>query len=608
MSAFRAELNRPRRLPPTLGLWALVAALAAVSPPALGQDNAVEPVPLVPRGTLEPPGPEPAPATQGVPVAIPKAHIQGIEVNPLDEIAPDSIGTLGPDKGGFGTDMWHGTDRRIVERLLHRLPQDMRSPAMRDLARRLLLSIASPPAESSLLESSERSSLLALRIERLARLGEIPALNGLLTAVPSRQNDEPMDRARVDGLLLAHEFDEACRVVRNGLTSYHESAYWQKALIFCQLAAGEVDKGMLGLDLLREQGATDDPVFFGLASTFVGAEFEPTPDAELSPLHFALFELSGRPLPPGSIAHATPGLLFAIATAESMGLDQRARAAEAGCARGQLDGAVLAQIYNAFSFSEEQLGDPLSVVDSLDGTRARALLYQAARKETLPATRAEILRFALERAEHDGTYLAIVPTLSPLLSEVEAQPELSWFATAAGRALYAAGRYEQASTWLMLGRQEAILNPQASSAVAALWPYSRLAGGASLTTEGTLTAWRAMREGTGNEVPGTTQSLLRAFFQALGERDPLPWSLIAADGEPMEAPLPNAALLYALEEASEARRVGETVLLSLIVLDEGGPAEAHTLALGAVLTALNRIGLEQEARALAIEAALAHGV
>jgi hypothetical protein len=72
--------------------------------------------------------------------------------------------------------------------------------------------------------------------------------------------------------------------------------------------------------------------------------------------------------------------------------------------------------------------------------------------------------------------------------------------------------------------------------------------------------------------------------------------------------VPNAALLYALDEASEARRIGETVLLSLIVLGEQGPGESHAYALSTVLTALGRIGLESEARALAIEAALASGI
>jgi hypothetical protein len=231
----------------------------------------------------------------------------------------------------------------------------------------------------------------------------------------------------------------------------------------------------------------------------------------------------------------------------------------------------------------------------------------------LPATRAEVLRVALQNAQDSGFYQAAVSVLLPLLLEIPASPELAWFAGPAGRALYAAGRFEQASAWLALGRQEAILNPQAATAVAALWPYSRLAGDVALTTDSNLAAWNALRDGQGGpdgagEGQGRRQTLLRAAFQALGEQDPLPWNTIAALSTAEARPLANAALLFALQDAGESGRVGEAVLLSLAVLGQAGPAESHIMALSTALTALNRVGLGKEARALAIEAALANGV
>ena len=55
-------------------------------------------------------------------------------------------------------------------------------------------------------------------------------------------------------------------------------------------------------------------------------------------------------------------------------------------------------------------------------------------------------------------------------------------------------------------------------------------------------------------------------------------------------------------------RGGETVLLALLALGEAGPARADPLVLAAVLPALSAVGLEREARALAIEAAIARGL
>ena len=47
------------------------------------------------------------------------------------------------------------------------------------------------------------------------------------------------------------------------------------------------------------------------------------------------------------------------------------------------------------------------------------------------------------------------------------------------------------------------------------------------------------------------------------------------------------------------------MLLILLVLGEGGPTGAHPRILAEVIGALRAVGLEQEARGLALEAALA---
>jgi hypothetical protein len=612
MSVSPAERHRFRRRIPALVLGALVLGAWVAPAAAQSQDNPQQPLRLVPPATL---GPTNIPAPSGgvlgtvieAPAAISVGSSSAIEVNRLEEIAPDSIGTLDPGAGGFGVDMWQGSDRRIVTRLLGLLPDTMSSRGMRALARRLLTSIASPPISQFDVAGDVEQSLLSLRIERLMALGEVAELNDLLAVVPVRRDDEHRARTRVDGLLLTHDTAGACRLVRNGIASYHQVPYWQKAMVLCQMTAGDVDQMLLGLDLLRETG-DDDLVFFALTGALFGATPEIPEDATLSPLHLAMMQTIGAPLAPGQIERASPALLSAIAQMPNLDMEQRATAAERACAMGLLDGAMLARVYDGFSFTAQELAGAIGATETMAGVRLHALLYQAARDQNLPASRAEILRVALELGEAEGLYQALAPVYLPLLLEIPVTPELSWFAAGAGRALYAAGRFEQASAWLSLGRQEALINPQASTAAASLWPYSRLAGGAALTTDGTLAAWRDLRAGMGDGGLPRGQTLLRAAFQALGERDPLSWGQIAAEGQLANRIAPNAALLYALDEASESRRIGETVLLALIVLGTEGPGESHAYALSAALTALTRVGLETEARALAIEAALASGI
>ena len=68
---------------------------------------------------------------------------------------------------------------------------------------------------------------------------------------------------------------------------------------------------------------------------------------------------------------------------------------------------------------------------------------------------------------------------------------------------------------------------------------------------------------------------------------------------------PSQAYLQALRGAAAAGRRGETVLLALLNLGPAGPAAAHPLVLVEVASALNRIGLEADARQVALEAVLA---
>ena len=60
--------------------------------------------------------------------------------------------------------------------------------------------------------------------------------------------------------------------------------------------------------------------------------------------------------------------------------------------------------------------------------------------------------------------------------------------------------------------------------------------------------------------------------------------------------------------AQRRSRIGETVLLTLLALGPDGPAGAEPLLLRQALISLLAAGFEDEARAMAVEAALAAGL
>ena len=76
----------------------------------------------------------------------------------------------------------------------------------------------------------------------------------------------------------------------------------------------------------------------------------------------------------------------------------------------------------------------------------------------------------------------------------------------------------------------------------------------------------------------------------------------------VEGYMPSPAVQRGLDEASRSGRKGETVLLALLSLGDVGTVGADPATLFDVISALRRVGLADEARAIALEAALGRGL
>ncbi len=592
--AARAQLQQPA---PT----ATPSQSAPKAPVAVGPPTPLLPFDSSPR----------RPSGLGPQSAVPQ--IQGIEVNPLAEMDPGALGALDVGQGGFGPAMWRDSDRTQIESLLLRLPPRMTSIALRDLARRLLLSSAPPPALADAEGDAEaeddtaaEADFLALRIDRLIALGDVEGLNRLLQAVPRRFDDERILRGRVEGLVLAGDLTGGCREVQNGMALHYALPYWQKALVVCQLATGQRESAELGLALMRERGLAEDPGFDALIDVLSGGESDVPTATAMEPLNFAALQSIGWQPPAALINRAPPSLLAVIAGSPRVPLEQRTVAAELAVAMGALDPKPLAALYRGFPFEPETLqeGDPEG---AFAGPRQRALLLRRIELSDDTQGRAHRIRVALETAAQSGLYRPMLQVLRPSLDEVPIDSGTVWFAETAGRAYYAAGGYERARSWYNLARDRAGQDATAATATARLWPYFRLSGGPSLGTAANLAAWREARSDAGESVLTRGQALLEAAFRSMGE-----------DGAPPAGPVTAAVgagaldadngLLLDLQVAGEDRRSGEAVLLSLVSLGEEGLEAARPRTLNAVLTALLQIGLELEARQLAVEVAIANGV
>ena len=77
---------------------------------------------------------------------------------------------------------------------------------------------------------------------------------------------------------------------------------------------------------------------------------------------------------------------------------------------------------------------------------------------------------------------------------------------------------------------------------------------------------------------------------------------------PASSAIASPALRHNLAAAALNGRLGETVLLALLQLGVAGPGKSGLVTLGETIGGLRAVGLERDAQAIAVEAALAGGL
>ncbi|MGO8920752.1 MAG: hypothetical protein ACLQJR_33070 [Stellaceae bacterium] len=538
-------------------------------PPAPGTGPALPPPPPAPT-------PAPAPRTDG-----------SIRATPLAPVDAAWMGALPDSTQALPGNLWQGTPRSFVAAALPQLQPSV-SPALQSLAHRLLLSnAAAPPGQ----DPPDRPSLAALRVERLIALGEIDGALAVLDALPAATHTDELDHQRVQLSFAKNDIEDGCRRVQEDVGHY-QGTWWDRALIACQALAGDQAKAALGLSLLREQKAPPDAIFDALVEALGGhaAKIEKLP--EPTPILVTLMAAAKLPLPPEAVAAADLATLRAWAGNEAVPPLQRLGAAERAVSLGALPPAALADLYAKVEFRPEELGQAIKQGKAPASPRDRALLFQVARSDPAAAARATALKALLADARKRGDLIATARVVAPILADLPAGDELAPFAPDAVRALLAAGRGDAAAPWL------ASIDPAQAPLLLGLM---RLAS-ADLDPTALREAAAGAQHDSGQE------AMLLALAQALGQKvSPTDWApLIAAPAH--SASLPSVALWLDREQAASGGRLGETVLTTLILARQGEHLAAEPIIVSRAVAALKAVGLAGEARALAIEAALAAGI
>jgi hypothetical protein len=486
-----------------------------------------------------------------------------ISAEPLAPPSPDAAGLLAPAAGGLPEPVWEGTRRAVVERLLPALPGRNPSPTLRMLARRLLLTSAEPPR-------GDGPSLVALRVAALGAMGATGDAAALAEAA-SLADDPPVARLRVRAHLLAGSYHAVC----GGVPALGDADALRLTAV-CQALDGQVDAALLTVGLLREAG-DGDPVLVRLIEAVgtAAAALDPDPGpglAELGPEHLALLRIAKLPVPAEAFGTGELDVLAALAAEPLADPAARLDAAERAATLGLLDPARLAAAYEAAS------------ADTVRGS-----LFARLAAGTSPGDGASLVAEATAGMPVPVLAGPVGTLWADALGPAEVRPAV---AGRVARLLLAQDRGAEAEPWL------ASLD---AADAAALGPASVAAG--VRTADAGLDAWldrAASGDGAARHRAAGALAVLRAGGAAIPDRAWL--ALLDPARVPREVPSP--ALIQWLRDAALTGAVGETVLLALVLMGEDAPADAAPATIAAVVEALRAVGLDGEARRIAVEAVL----
>lgn len=522
----------------------------------------------------------------------------------------------------WDANLWKESDGATVRDLLG-VANPGASLALQDLTRSMLLVDALPPNGLS------EDEFLAARLSTLARMGDLEAVLTLVNRAGTRLDAPGAERVKLDAYLLAEDFLGACAYAGRELRSQADP-YWLEVMTFCRALDGDRAGANLSLELLQER-AVEAPVFYKLIAALL-ASYEadkvrsvsgpqqkgeslviasmPAPSALL----ISMAAILRADLPADVIEGASPLVRTRLAGLPTLDLSLRLDAAWRAAREGGFPHDRLAQVFGAVDFRDDELANATLIAEITERDRADALLYQAALSASAGEERAIALVAGAKQARSSdtlGLYASVnreaLVTLPPGPGTISLAPELV-------RLLLLAGERDVALAWYRHVRDAGLAGDgEARAALVAMWPLVVIgAGGTEVPVSGEiLDLWWQGRTQAMEAESALQARLLYGFFDALGHGIPDAfWPEMASSTETPGAPTatPSLPVWRGLLKAAAEGNAGDAGLHTLAALSGFGPGGVAPEVIISVVRSLKAAGLEEYARAIALEAMVAHGL
>jgi len=553
--------------PRIAGLAALAAACFLADAAALAQSNAPK--------VLRPGARAAQPAEPVKPGAI--------QVGRLDAPGRVAAGVLRPEDGGLPVDLWQGSDRQILWVLFNRMPGHYQSSAARTIARRTLLSAGEVPDGQP-----GDNVVLAQRMQLVLGMGDPQSAVALARAAGGGAADPEIAEQLAEALFALGETDDACDTVQGQIT-LGGRGYWQRASVFCDIRAERIDAAELTLSLMSETGQRDAR-FNKLADALLGgSSIDITAEPDMTALDAAMIAGSKSAVlrKPEQLP---PHLAQLISTAGSVKTTGRIQAGVHAVRSAGMSPAVVMLLFGG---SAGQPGapfrDPVVTAMSADSS----------------AVRAEALNDLWNKAVTTQDQITAAAFAKGLLTKLQPEAGLAFAAPAAFRMNLLNGDHRGAEAWLVVLRRNATAGNLPPEELGRANALARLAGLGRIDDR-LISVW--LESQLDGERSALAMRVLLAL-DALGDpvNDTL-WQRVLTASRLSEASGGNDISLWRqLVMAAGGVRTGETALAALSLIGEGPVARLDPIVLSTVIGSLRRVGMEAEARSLAVEALIGQG-
>lgn len=484
------------------------------------------------------------------------------------------VGAAGPAEGAMEPGAFGSADGRFLEGLMRRLKAPIASRWVSIALRRALLARVDTP------RGLNGSDFAAERAWLLVRMGESVGARALAQAVDTEDYTPKMYQAMMQAALATGDPGALCGTVEGGAKQGRERG-WVLARAMCAGLAGQSARAQPMIAAARRTGfAGGIDLLLAQKVAGTGARGRQAVTIEwdavdhLSAWRYGLATATGVDIPDSLLVATTPAVQGWRALSPMLALPARARVAEPAAARGILSSAALVDLYGAIDAGDDDSIAEAGIARDLQAayaggdraTRMDALkrLWDEPRGEEARYARLVLTAHAATRLPTDTRDADIDRLVAAMLSAGLDRAALRW------RGLAPRG----SDAWAML----ALADP-----VFASYTYGGVSGYA------------------GKDDPeGLKRRMLFAGLAGLGR---MPVGDVERGASALGVPVGHeTSWSRAIDRAALARQPGTVVLLAAVAMQTTRWHGVSPEALYRIVLALRAVGMENEARMIAVEA------